>query len=98
MGDLSLVHGLSLANTSRGKILIFRNNNGIDIIPLVTLIPRVPLLFDMDWARDNTGLSDKDLDKVFKYEEKSTTVVRMLAGNEVCMRELKHTFAILTAW
>ncbi|KAN0102708.1 hypothetical protein V8E51_011021 [Hyaloscypha variabilis] len=36
----------------------------------------------MDWARDNSGLSDKDLDNVFKYEDKSTTVVRMLAGEK----------------
>jgi hypothetical protein len=38
----------------------------------------------MDWARDNTGLSDRDLENVFKYEEKSTTVVRMLARDKVC--------------
>lgn len=37
----------------------------------------------MDWARDNAGLSDRDLDNVFKYEEKSTTVVRMLADEKV---------------
>jgi hypothetical protein len=37
----------------------------------------------MDWARDNAGLSDRDLDNVFKYEEKSTTAMRMLAGEKV---------------
>jgi hypothetical protein len=37
----------------------------------------------MDWARDNAGLSDKDLDNVFKYEGKSTTVVRLLADEKV---------------
>jgi hypothetical protein len=42
----------------------------------------------MDWARDNSGLSDRDLDNVFKYEDKSTTVVRMLAGEKVSSREL----------
>jgi hypothetical protein len=40
----------------------------------------------MDWARDNAGLSDTNLDSVFKYEEKSTTVVRMLAGENVSFR------------
>jgi hypothetical protein len=44
----------------------------------------------MDWARDNSGLSDRDLDNVFKYEEKSTTVVRILAGEKVGSRELSH--------
>ncbi|KAI0127540.1 hypothetical protein BJ170DRAFT_683378 [Xylariales sp. AK1849] len=28
----------------------------------------------MNWARDNTGLNERDLDHVFKYEEKPTTV------------------------
>jgi hypothetical protein len=36
----------------------------------------------MDWARDNVGLSVKDLENVFKYEDKSTVVVRMLAGKD----------------
>ncbi|KAH8802628.1 hypothetical protein F5884DRAFT_802481 [Xylogone sp. PMI_703] len=36
----------------------------------------------MDWARDNTGVSEKDLDNVFKYEEKPATVVRMLVGSK----------------
>jgi hypothetical protein len=40
----------------------------------------------MDWARDNVGLTAKDLDNVFKYEDKSTVAVRMLAGKDkVCM-------------
>jgi hypothetical protein len=42
----------------------------------------------MDWARDNAGLSDTNLDNVFKYEEKSTTVVRMLSGEKVSPREM----------
>ena len=37
----------------------------------------------MDWARDNAGVSEKDLDNVFRYEEKPATVVRMLAGSKV---------------
>jgi len=37
----------------------------------------------MDWARDNAGISDKDLDNVFRYEEKPATVVRMLVGKKV---------------
>ncbi|KAM7220307.1 hypothetical protein V8F06_004273 [Rhypophila decipiens] len=32
----------------------------------------------MDWARDNTGINEKDMDTVFKYEEKFTTIVRIL--------------------
>ncbi|EPE33279.1 hypothetical protein GLAREA_06291 [Glarea lozoyensis ATCC 20868] len=36
----------------------------------------------MDWARDNVGLSAKDLDNVFKYEEKSTVVVRMMTDTD----------------
>jgi len=37
----------------------------------------------MDWARDNAGLSEPDLKNVFKYEERSTTVVRMLPEEKV---------------
>lgn len=37
----------------------------------------------MNWARDNTGLNDKDLEHVFKYEEKPTTVVQMIDGAKV---------------
>jgi hypothetical protein len=37
----------------------------------------------MDWARDNAGVSDKDLDNVFRYEEKPATVVRMISGKKV---------------
>jgi hypothetical protein len=37
----------------------------------------------MDWACDNAQLSEKDLGNVFKYEEKSTTVVLMLSGEKV---------------
>ena len=36
----------------------------------------------MDWTRDNIGLDAKDLDNVFKYEEKSTVVVRMLSRTD----------------
>ena len=42
----------------------------------------------MDWARDNAELSTKDLDNVFKYEVKSTTVVRMLSNEEVGLRSM----------
>ncbi len=37
----------------------------------------------MDWARDKAGVSEKDLDNVFRYEEKPSTVIRMLAGEMV---------------
>jgi len=50
----------------------------------------------MDWARDNARLSDKDLDNVFRYEEKSTTVVRMLVGEKVRSRDTRHTISVLT--
>ncbi|CZR52311.1 uncharacterized protein PAC_02188 [Phialocephala subalpina] len=36
----------------------------------------------MDWARDNAGINDNDLDNVFRYEEKPTTVVRMIMGKK----------------
>ncbi|KAF2274430.1 uncharacterized protein EI97DRAFT_435263 [Westerdykella ornata] len=32
----------------------------------------------MDWAQDNVGLSEADLRKVFKYEPKQTTVVKIV--------------------
>ena len=35
----------------------------------------------MNWARDNEGISDADFARVFKYEERETTVVRMLSDN-----------------
>ena len=37
----------------------------------------------MDWARDNIGLSERDLANVFKYEPKHTTIVRMLMSSKV---------------
>jgi hypothetical protein len=37
----------------------------------------------MNWARDNTGLNDRDLEHVFKYEGKPTTVVQMMEGAKV---------------
>jgi hypothetical protein len=37
----------------------------------------------MDWARDNTGLNDRDLSNVFKYDPKYSTVVRILGGEKV---------------
>jgi len=37
----------------------------------------------MDWAGDNLGVNDRDLDNVFKYEEKYTSVVRILDGDAV---------------
>ncbi|KAF1948779.1 hypothetical protein CC80DRAFT_599444 [Byssothecium circinans] len=33
----------------------------------------------MNWARDNTGLDDADLETVFKYAPRESTVIRMLA-------------------
>ncbi|KAF2265257.1 hypothetical protein CC78DRAFT_616160 [Lojkania enalia] len=36
----------------------------------------------MNWARDNTGLSEIDLSKVFKYEPRETTVIRLLASTD----------------
>ncbi|KAK3313297.1 hypothetical protein B0H66DRAFT_565797 [Apodospora peruviana] len=35
----------------------------------------------MDWTRDNAGVNDKDMDTVFKYQEKFTTVVRILESD-----------------
>jgi len=37
----------------------------------------------MDWARDNAGVSDRDFDNVFRYEERPTTVMRMIVGEKV---------------
>jgi hypothetical protein len=37
----------------------------------------------MNWARDNTQLSIADLDTVFKYTPKESTVVRMLSSEGV---------------
>ena len=37
----------------------------------------------MDWARNNAGISEKDFDNVFRYEEKPATVVLLLAGSMV---------------
>jgi hypothetical protein len=48
--------------------------------------PTHGLTSGMDWACDNTRLSEKDLGSVFKYEEKSTTVVLMLSGEKVGSR------------
>jgi len=62
----------------------------------------------MDWARDNTGVNEKDMDTVFKYEEKFTTVVRILENDAVrtpscltslcCLHRQGLTFATETAY
>ncbi|KAF2120362.1 hypothetical protein BDV96DRAFT_567110 [Lophiotrema nucula] len=35
----------------------------------------------MNWARDDTGLNEEDLGKVFRYAPRDTTVVRILRSN-----------------
>jgi len=32
----------------------------------------------MNWARDFTGLSELDFKNVFKYEEKASTIIRIV--------------------
>lgn len=39
----------------------------------------------MDWAEDFSGVSEEDFQKVWKYEEKHTTVVRLTSADEVCL-------------
>ncbi len=43
----------------------------------------------MDWARDQAEVSKADLDNVFRYEEKPTTVIRVLTDKEVVGKEVK---------
>jgi Holliday junction resolvasome RuvABC endonuclease subunit len=37
----------------------------------------------MDWARDDFGLSDIDLENVFQYEQKQTTVIKLVESRGV---------------
>lgn len=37
----------------------------------------------MDWDEDFTGVTDEDIRNVWKYEAKSTTVVRLRAIDQV---------------
>jgi hypothetical protein len=50
----------------------------------------------MDWACDNAGLNDRDIENVFRYEPKYTTVVRMLTSDKVCSRPLLSGIQRLT--
>jgi hypothetical protein len=50
----------------------------------------------MDWARDNAGVSEKDLENVFRYEEKPATVVRMLGGSKVPHLDTPDRIQMLT--
>jgi len=77
---ISLIRLRLRGAASRHRSVFITNLDGV--------VPKWPTCDVMDWARDNSGLSDRDLDNVFKYEEKSTTVVRMLAGEKVGSREL----------
>ncbi|KAI2616117.1 hypothetical protein GGS26DRAFT_453179 [Hypomontagnella submonticulosa] len=44
----------------------------------------------MDWPRENLGISEVDLKKVFKYEPKETSVVRLRGSDdEIIVRSLK---------
>jgi hypothetical protein len=40
---------------------------------------------EMNWARDNAGLSEDDLAKVFRYAPTDSTVIRMLESRGVCL-------------
>lgn len=37
----------------------------------------------MDWVRDNFGLSENNLNAVFKYRPRDSTVVQILQGRKV---------------
>jgi hypothetical protein len=37
----------------------------------------------MDWPLENTGLNDSDLNKVFRYSSRETTVIRLLTTDPV---------------
>lgn len=39
----------------------------------------------MDWPREKIGISDKDLENVFKYEPKKTRVVRLEGSRSVSL-------------
>lgn len=39
----------------------------------------------MDWAEDITGINEEDLRRVWKYEEKYSTVIRLVETDEVCI-------------
>lgn len=37
----------------------------------------------MDWAHDNVGIREADLDEVFKFDPKESTLVEVLSENQV---------------
>lgn len=50
-------------------------------------LPETPVcLTTMDYARDNVGLAEGDLENVFKYAPRESTVVEMLGGARVSAR------------
>jgi hypothetical protein len=44
----------------------------------------------MDWARNDAGLDERDLEHVFKYFPRESTVVEMLGGSRVSPLEPPH--------
>jgi len=52
----------------------------------------------MDWPRENVRINEKDLEKVYKYEPKPCSVVRMLNTDEVFYKDLtSHRYFDLTS-
>jgi hypothetical protein len=50
----------------------------------------------MDWPLDNTGLSDSDFNKVFRYAPQDSTVFRFLTTDQVCRSWRRNYTNILT--
>lgn len=44
----------------------------------------------MDWARDDFGLNDADLENVFRYEQKQTTVIKLVESKEVIVQRSRN--------
>jgi hypothetical protein len=71
-----------------------RCNRSVQTPPKATLTPfsksasrttlrSYTILTIMNWARDNAQLSIADLETVFKYDPKESTIVRMLSSQDV---------------
>lgn len=49
----------------------------------------------MDWARNDAGLSDNDLNDVFHYEPKPTTVIKMVESKGVSALSSKDVLLLI---
>lgn len=93
--DLFLSRSCSIETVTSSNVAVL-NDAPILSISKPRISVGVNCTIGMDWPRDNIGLSERDLENVFKYEPKYTTIVRMLTSSKVRSRPDSRSVQRLT--